>query len=78
MTGLPKLKIHKPFGYPLEETVDFDKAQYFLFNYGSSVIVAVEGEIMNSYDELLEFAKREHNVGKELLEVWVFPEVDGG
>ena len=78
MSRLPKLKLKKPFGYPLEEIRDFEQAQYFLFSYGASAIVIVEGQEINSYEELVQLAAQDRYKDKELLEVELLPAVIGG
>ena len=78
MPKLPKLKLKKPFGYPFEEVRDFEQARYFLFSYGNDAIVAVEGQVVNSYEELLQLASQEPYKDKESLEVVLLPAVVGG
>ncbi len=80
MSELPKLKIKKHFGgYPLEEKIcEFEQAQNFLSNYWASVIVAVEGQVTRSYEELVQLAALDCYKGKESLEVLVTPAMGGG
>ena len=69
MSRLPKLKLKKDFGYPFEEIRDFEQAQYFLFSYGTSAIVVVEDQVVNSYEELVQLAAQDCYKDKEFLEV---------
>lgn len=78
MSKLPKLKIVRALGYPSEEIRDFEQAKYFLFSYGPGITVAVEGEVVQSYEELLKLAAQDCYKDKELLTVDVFGIVAGG
>lgn len=80
MSELPKLKIKKHFGgYPLEEKIcEFEQAQNFLSNYWASVIVAVEGQVTRSYEELVQLATKDCYKDKEFLEVGLYPTAGGG
>jgi hypothetical protein len=78
MLELPKLKLKKPFGYPFEEVRDFEQAKYFLFSYGNSALVVVEGQVINSYEELVHLAAQDSYKDKESLEVLLLPTVIGG
>ena len=78
MSKLPRLKLKKPFGYPFEEIRDFEQGQYFLFSYGDSAIVLVGGQMINSYEELLQLATRDCYKNKEFLEVMLLPAAIGG
>jgi len=78
MSRLPKLRLKKPFGYPFEEIRDFEQAQYFLFSYGASAVVMVEGQVINSYEELVQLATEDCYKDKESLEVVLLPAVVGG
>ena len=80
MSKLPKLKIKKHFGgYPLEEKIcDFEQAKDFLFNYGGSVIVAVERQVTHSYEELVQLATQDCYKDKEFLEVELYTRAGGG
>jgi len=78
MSRLPKLKLKKPFGYPFEENREFEQAQYFLFSYGDSATVMVEGQVINSYEELVQLAAQDCYKDKESLEVLLLPAVVGG
>jgi len=74
MSNLPKLKVNKlPSG---EEIRDFEQGKYLPFcDY---VLVLVEGEIINSYEELVQLAAQDCYKDKEFLEVTLMPLVMGG
>ncbi len=78
MSDLPKLNLKKPFGYPSEEVRDFEQARYFLFSYGANAVIVVEGQVVNSYEELVQLAARDCYKGKEFLEVQLLPVAIGG
>ena len=78
MPKLPKLKLKKPFGYPFEEVRNFEQARYFLFSYGANAVVLVEGQVVNSFEELVQLAARDCYKSKESLEVQLLPAVVGG
>ena len=51
MSRFPELRVtHRIGGQPSREIIEFEQAPHFLFNY--DVIVAVEGKVIRSYDEL--------------------------
>jgi hypothetical protein len=77
MSEYPKLKVtHLIDGQRSEEMIHFEQAPYFLFNY--DVIVAVEGEVIRSYEELVQLASRECFRGKDFLEVQMETIIAGG
>ena len=78
MSKLPRLKLKKPNSHPFEEIRDFEQSKYFLFGYGDSAIVQVEGQVINSYEELVHLAAQEDNRDKDFLEVLLLPAVLGG
>ncbi len=78
MSKLPRLKLKKPHSHPFEEIRDFEQAKYFLFDYGDSAIVQVEGQVINSYEELVQLAAQDGNKDKDFLEVLLLPAVLGG
>jgi hypothetical protein len=85
---LPKLKIKNYFKRPLEEKIcDLEKGEGFLRDYlpedyGTSVLtavlVAVEGELIHSYDELTQIAKQDFYKDREFLKVVIHPAFGGG
>ncbi len=77
MSKLPKLKVKKtPFGYSEEETYDFEQAKNF--SYGQGSFVMVEGQVVNSYEELVQLAKQGNYKDSEFLEVILVPFMDVG
>jgi len=78
MAKLPKLKIKRPiwYGYPVEEIHDFEQAQYFLFS--TFTFVVVEGQVVNSYEELVQLAAQDSYKDKEFIEVDLRYDMIGG
>ena len=77
MSGFPKLKVtHLIDGQRSEEMIDFEQAPHFLFNY--YVIVAVEGEVIRTYEELVQLASQDRFREKEFLEVQMETVIAGG
>ena len=77
MSGFPKLKVtHLIDGQRSEEMIDFEQAPHFLFNY--DVIVAVEGEVIRTYEELVQLATRDRFKGRDFLEVQMETVIAGG
>ncbi len=77
MSGFPKLKVtYLIDGQRSEEMIDFEQAPYFLFNY--DVIVAVEGEVIRTYEELVQLASRERFRDRDFLEVQMETVIAGG
>ena len=85
MAKIEKLAIHggdpvkkTPFGYTEEETYDFEQARKFTYGQGSFVMV--DGQVINSYEELVQLAARESYRDHEFLEVMILYRgvVEGG
>lgn len=77
MSEFPKLKVtHWIDGHASQEVLDFEQAPYFLFNY--DVIVAVEGEVIKSYEELVQLASRDSYRDRAFLEVQLETVIVGG
>ena len=75
---LPKLRIKHPSQNEIQDICSLEQAKY-RFNWGREFfIVAVEGQVVNSYEELLSFAKQDRLKGKEFLEVELEPLLAGG
>jgi len=49
-----------------------EKAKY-RFSYGGDVVVMVEGHLVRSYEELVQFASQDDQKDKEFLEVELLP-----
>lgn len=79
MSKLPKLKLKKPYGYPFEEIRDFEQAKDVLFSQGGEDVVVAEGQVIKSYEELVQLATQDSYKDKEFLEVWLLAvEIGGG
>jgi hypothetical protein len=76
MSKLPKLKLIMPHKQQAEEIRDFEEAEKFLSNWG--MLVVVEGQVINSYQELVKLANQDSYKNKEFLEVTVIPFIEGG
>lgn len=79
MSQLPKLKVVRfPVGEPKEEIMELEQARY-RFNYYDLSTVLVEGEVVQSHEELVRLAGRDDFKDRELLNVVVLAEfVSGG
>jgi len=77
MPTLPKLKVKLPFGYPDEDICELEQAKY-RFSYGDEYLVVVEGQVINSYEELAQLASRDDYKDKEFIEVVLLPALAGG
>ncbi len=76
MEKLPKLKI-SGLGWDATEGLhNLEEAQYFSFN--EDMIVTVEDQVVNSYEEIVQLASREPFKDREYLEVIFLPVIVGG
>lgn len=76
MTKLPKLKV-KGLGWDISEEIrDFEQAKYLPF--GHNVIIVVEGQVIESYEDLIQLAAQDRYKDKEFLEVMFLPIIVGG
>jgi hypothetical protein len=85
MSKLPKLKIKKHFGgWPLQEkTCDLEQAGDILSRCWPGpdwigVLVTVEGQLVNSYEELVCLSIQACYRDREFLEVGLYPQAGGG
>ena len=81
MSELPKLKVKWWFyGCPGEETTcNLEQAKEVVFGYRPSTLIFVEGEMINSYEELVQAVAQDQHKGKQALDVaLVFMEIAGG
>lgn len=81
MANLPKIKVKWwSLGEPEEEkTYDFEKAKEVIFGDNSWTLAFVNGEIIKTYEELVELASRDEYKNKEELNVsLLIPAVGGG
>ena len=77
MSEFPKLKVtHMIDGHPSLEILEFEQAPDFLFKY--DVIVAVEGEVIKSFEELIQLASQDRYKDREYLEVQMETIIAGG
>jgi len=76
MSKLPKLKVKLNVGRLNEEIRDFEQAKYLPFC--DHLIILAEGQVINSYEELVQLAAQDCYKDKESLEVLVMTAVGGG
>lgn len=76
MSKLPKLKINGLGWDVCDEIRDFEQAKYLPF--GHNVIIAVEGQVIGSYEDLIQLAAQDRHKGKEFLEVKFLELLRGG
>ena len=74
MPKLPKLKLKMPEGQ--EEIHGFEEAKHYLSDWG--VLFVVEGQVINSYEELTKLAGQSSYKNKDPLEVMLIPFIEGG
>jgi hypothetical protein len=72
MSELPKLKIKRTWN-PVEETHDLEQARQILFDRSGDMLVIVEGQMVSSYEELVQLAGQDTYKDKEALEVVMTP-----
>jgi len=77
MSKLPKLKVKRTWN-PVEETHDLEQARHLLFSREADMLVMVEGQTVNSYEELVQLAAQDNYKDKEFLEVVLAPLWPGG
>lgn len=76
MSKLPKLKV-KGLGWDVSEEIrDFEQAKYFPF--GHDVIIVAEGQVITSYDDLVQLVDQEDYKNKKFLEVMFLSIIVGG
>jgi hypothetical protein len=76
MENRPKLQVSGLGWDSGGETRNFEEAR--LFPYGGGALIAVEGQVINSYEELVKLADQEPYKYKEYLEVIFLPIIVGG
>jgi len=76
MSKLPKLKVKLLIGRMSEDVRDFEQAKYLPFC--QHVQIFVEGQLINSYEELVQLAAQDSYKAKESLEVVVTSAIGGG
>ena len=76
MTELPELKV-TGLGWDVSEKIqDFKQAKHFPF--GHDVIIVAEGEVIRSYEDLVQLVAQERYKDKKFLEVMFLPIIVGG
>ncbi len=68
----PKLRIKRAWN-PTEEVHEMAQAQQLLFDRGPDMLILVEGQLVRSYDELVELTKQAPYKDKDSLEVVITP-----
>jgi len=79
MSKLPKLKIKLPYVMPYgpsERIIDLEQGKDL--PYGLGYYVMVGHQVLNSYEELVQLAARDHYKDKESIEVKLLPSIIGG
>ncbi len=76
MKAKPKLKVHGLGWDAAEDIRSLEEARYFPFC--SELTITIEGEVVNSYEELIKVAEKETHLHKEILEVEFIPIIVGG
>ena len=74
MSKLPKLKLIMPTGH--DKFREIEEVENFFPDWGMRVLV--EGQMVNSYEELVELASQDKYKNKEFLEVTLLPIIVGG
>ena len=78
MSGLPKLKIKLPFAHVDDEICDLEQAKN-RFKWGNETfLITIDGQVINTYEELIQLAGRDVYKDTEFLEVNLFLLVGGG
>ena len=77
MTRIPRLKVQLPFGNQDDSICELEQAKY-RFNFDNEVVVVAEGQVIKSYEELVELTRREDLKEKEFIEVKLIPLILGG
>ncbi len=75
MENMPKLRIQKDPSEPAT-VEDFEQAAHLPYNQG--LIIAVEGHMVSSFEELKGLIEKYHYWDKEYLNVNLMPIVIGG
>ncbi len=76
MSKLPKLKVRGFSWDASEEIRDFEQGKYLPFC--EHICIVVEGEVILSYEQLVQLAAQDEYKDKEFLEVELLPLTGGG
>ena len=80
MSNLPKLSVvWQTMDNGLEETIcDFEQAKGLVFGRWPWGLIAAEGEMVRSYEELVQLANRDEHKNKKLLNILLLDPIIGG
>jgi len=73
-----KLKVRTLIGYERTELYGLEEGKYRIPFDDDETICLLEGQVINSYEELLQLANQELYKEKETLEITLFPVIAGG
>ncbi len=76
MANLPKLRITRAWN-PTEEVREMAEARNMLFNMGPDLVILVEGQMVRSYEEMVEMASKLPYRHKDPLNVVITPLYSG-
>ena len=78
MSKLPKLRIKLPFGNPDEEIVDLEQARYRFHFGGDMVVLMIDGQAPQTYEELVQMVSQDKYKDKEFIEAELLVEAATG
>jgi len=81
MSKLPKLKVRwQTTGDQEKETIyDFEQAKGIVFGSWSWTFIVAEGELIRTYEELVQLANRDEHKNKKMLNILLLdPAIEGG
>jgi hypothetical protein len=78
MTNLPKLKIKLPFGDPSEEVCELEQAKYRFFSTSGMMVLVIDGQGLQSYEELVQLAARDMYKDREFIHAELLVELATG
>ena len=78
MSDLPKLKVQSLSNTGAEADICEIEQAKNRFEYSYDTVILVEGQVVNSYEELVEFASQDQYKDKEFLEITLLPLIVGG
>ena len=79
MPKLPKLKIRSLLESENEiDICDLEQAKDRFAQWPASIIVVVEGQVINSHEELVQLATHDQYQDREFLNAMVLPVIEGG
>ena len=68
MSNLPKLRIKLPFGNPDEEIVDLEQARYRFHFGGDMVMLMIDGQAPQTYEELVQMVSQDKYKDREFID----------